>query len=149
MIKSHTVFDFSLVGTAPVCLPQPGQTWEPGTTVTVSGWGALSYGGSSPDILQTVDMPLISNDECRSYYGATITDDMICAYEYGKDSCQGDSGGPLTAVNPTTNRVELVGIVSFGIACGVYPGVYCNVATQMDFIKAVVAAEGQGGCIPV
>ena len=98
MIGIHPEYhlDFSREGTGPICLPQQGQEWEPGTTATVSGWGALSYGGGAPDILQTVDISLISNEECINYYGASITDDMICAYDGpGTDSCQGDSGGPM------------------------------------------------------
>ena len=74
---------------------------------------------------------------------------MICAHTEGVDSCQGDSGGPMTVINPDTNRVELIGIVSFGFGCGTNPGVYAKVSQKLDFIQYIVNAAGlNGGCIP-
>ena len=65
-------------------------------TFSVSGWGSLDYGGSSPDVLQSVDVPFVSNTVCSELYGDAITDQMLCAGTIkgaGADSCQGDSGG--------------------------------------------------------
>merc|ERR1712173_254560 len=64
--------------------------------VTVTGWGTLSSGGNQPTALQEVDVTVTTNAECNSAYGS-ITANMICAADSGKDSCQGDSGGPLIA----------------------------------------------------
>jgi len=80
-----------------------------GTDVTVAGWGTLSSGGSSPDIMNKVTVDVISNTQCSVNYntqGYTITDNMICAgvTEGGKDSCQGDSGGPLFMVKTSTRQ---------------------------------------------
>ena len=48
-------------------------------------------------ILCQVEVPIVSDDQCRlSYPDDMVGDSMICAGEAGKDSCQGDSGGPLT-----------------------------------------------------
>ena len=94
--------------------------WTSGYPFTVTGWGTLSVSidskhsvtvpntntyhiissiqsnGPSPEILQKVDVPFVSQDECKNAYGEEdITGRMICAGEKGKDSCQGDSGGPL------------------------------------------------------
>ena len=56
----------------------------------------IQSNGPTPEILQKVDVPFVSQDECKNAYGEEdITDRMICAGEKGKDSCQGDSGGPL------------------------------------------------------
>ena len=147
MIGTEVDFDFTLVGTFPVCLPKQGQVWSSDTMLTISGWGTLSSGGSTPDILQVAEVPFVSDDICDAYYPGEITDDMICAGRPGVDSCQGDSGGPMTAVNPETGKVELVGIVSWGIGCASAPGVYCEVAQMVDFIKNVAAGEGHGGCL--
>merc|ERR1712240_557354 len=69
-----------------------------GTACTVSGWGTTSEGGSLAKVLMKVDVPVVSDDDCRGSYGQSeIADSMICAGldAGGKDSCQGDSGGPF------------------------------------------------------
>lgn len=102
-----------------------------GEYVTVSGWGALSSGGGSPDNLYEVDAPAVNQDVCKNAYGSSsITERMICAGVGGKDSCQGDSGGPLT-------HGDLhVGVVSWGRGCALagYPGVYARTSELRDFI---------------
>ena len=73
-----------------------------GKTVKVSGWGLLGADLSSPGNLQTVDLPAVSNTECRSWFPATkfpnVTDRMLCAGREGENAvgaCFGDSGGKL------------------------------------------------------
>lgn len=88
---------------------------DAGTTVYVAGWGALSEGGSSPNRLQYLSLPIISNSECAKNYGSSaITNQMICAgyMKGGKDSCQGDSGGPLTT--GIHDYATVIGVVSWG-----------------------------------
>jgi len=54
------------------------------------GWGALTEGGFSPQILQKVWLPYVDDDACRAAYGQNaITDSMLCAGIGGKDACQG------------------------------------------------------------
>jgi secreted trypsin-like serine protease len=111
--------------------------WQPGSLVTVSGWGNTSAKGQSyPLDLHAVQVPVVDDPVCDSdyqHYGGIVAADMVCAGDIvngGKDSCQGDSGGPLVAdVSPSTRR--LIGIVSFGIGCADkdFPGVYTEVAS--------------------
>ena len=71
-----------------------------GKLLTVSGWGRIDAWGY-PDELHSVDVPVMSQDDCKRAYGSgRITDAMICAgYENGgKDACQADSGGKWTIV---------------------------------------------------
>ncbi|EFY96505.2 Peptidase cysteine/serine, trypsin-like protein [Metarhizium robertsii ARSEF 23] len=74
-----------------------------------------------------------------------ITQNMICAgaSRGAQDSCYGDSGGPLVDAHSNT----LVGIVSFGLACGhpTAPGVYTKVSSYMDFIRRVAGNIGGNG----
>ena len=53
---------------------------------------------------------------------------------------QGDSGGPLVHLFGL-NRMEQVGIVSWGIGCGKedFPGVYTRVTEIRDWIDKVTA----------
>ncbi|KAB0794212.1 hypothetical protein PPYR_13832 [Photinus pyralis] len=112
-----------------VSLVAAGST-EGGRVAIVSGWGALSSGGSSPLQLQAVKVREVDRKKCNSDYGGGITDRMVCFMDTYKDSCQGDSGGPLVS-----NGVQ-VGVVSWGYGCADprYPGVYSNVAVLRDFI---------------
>lgn len=81
---------------APACLPADTGATYAGVLATVTGWGTLSSGGNQPTALQEVDVTVTTNTECNNAYGS-ITANMICAADSGKDSCQGDSGGPLIA----------------------------------------------------
>ena len=86
-----------------------------GTNLLVTGWGALSEGGSFPINLRKVTVPLASRTNCNdtNSYNGQITARMLCAGfdAGGKDSCQGDSGGPLARGS------VLTGIVSWGTGC--------------------------------
>ena len=95
-------------------------------------------GGSTSINLQYVRVPAISDSECKSAYGGSITDAMFCAGYPGiggKDACQGDSGGPFVC-NDNGNAV-IAGVVSWGAGCALpdYPGVYARVTTALDWIK--------------
>jgi secreted trypsin-like serine protease len=96
-----------------------------GEDVRVIGFGLTSEGGSASDILQMVDLNVVSFEQCMQQIAVQLMDDgQICAgVEEGfKDSCSGDSGGPL--FNPTS--LVQYGVVSFGIGCArpMTPGVY-------------------------
>ena len=84
----------------PACLPGAdfAGSFLDDKTMTVSGWGTTSSGGSQSSVLLSGDVPGMSNADCKTKYGNNaITDDMMCAglEAGGIDSCQGDSGGML------------------------------------------------------
>ena len=116
-----------------------GGLTDPGVLSTITGWGALWYGGPSPDTLQTVDIPLISNADAQAAYPMeTITPDQLGAGIIGVggvDSCQGDSGGPLV-VPDGMGGYKLAGIVSWGYDCAdpAYPGLYGRVSSFEPWI---------------
>lgn len=120
-----------------VCLPQNVPEPRQGTKCWVTGWGTLKSGGSSPDILQEVDVPVVSRDRCKSAYPNQIHDSMICAglERGGKDSCQGDSGGPMVCA--VGGRYYLQGVVSWGQGCALKGkfGVYAKVKYLLDWMK--------------
>merc|ERR1711970_425362 len=68
----------------PVCLPDlPGSSYD-NVLATVSGWGALQSGGSSPDELREVNVTTISNAECNQDYFGDVLASMLCAKDSGK-----------------------------------------------------------------
>merc|ERR1719211_397131 len=104
-----------------------------------SGWGTLSSGGSSTNNLMYVRVPAITNAQCNSAYGGSITDSMICAGYPGvggKDACQGDSGGPFVCNDG--GKAIVAGVVSWGYGCADanYAGVYSRNTAALDWIKS-------------
>ncbi|WP_041575278.1 S1 family serine peptidase [Pseudobdellovibrio exovorus] len=118
-------------------IPEIGQ--DPINVIT-SGWGTTKEGAYTlPDLLQKVEVPLVSAKECNASasYNGRITDSMICAGlpQGGKDACQGDSGGPLFTKS-ASGDFSLVGVVSWGAGCA-RPnkfGVYSKVNAVIDWI---------------
>eukprot|EP00587_Corethron_hystrix_P016539 CAMPEP_0113316068 /NCGR_PEP_ID=MMETSP0010_2-20120614/11478_1 /TAXON_ID=216773 ORGANISM="Corethron hystrix, Strain 308" /NCGR_SAMPLE_ID=MMETSP0010_2 /ASSEMBLY_ACC=CAM_ASM_000155 /LENGTH=82 /DNA_ID=CAMNT_0000172683 /DNA_START=96 /DNA_END=345 /DNA_ORIENTATION=- /assembly_acc=CAM_ASM_000155 len=53
---------------------------------------------------------------------------MMCADSslQNRDACQGDSGGPLIIKGKSAHEDVAVGIVSWGVGCATYPGVYAE-----------------------
>ncbi|MCW2667793.1 MAG: tryptase-like [Frankiales bacterium] len=102
-----------------------------GTLVKVTGWGdrtPLAGGGllTTPR-LQEVDLSVVDDADCGAANGGFDAATGVCAEGWLKDSCQGDSGGPLFAT--TAGRRVQLGVVSYGLGCGVptFPGVYSEV----------------------
>ncbi|XP_043822604.1 anionic trypsin [Dromiciops gliroides] len=111
-----------------------------GTECLISGWGnTVSFGADYPDVLQCLEVPLLSEAQCQASYPRQITENMVCAgyLEGGKDSCQGDSGGPVVC------NGELQGVVSWGYGCALKnkPGVYTKVCNYVDWIETTIAAN--------
>uniref|UniRef100_A0A3P8YZU7 Transmembrane serine protease 6 n=1 Tax=Esox lucius TaxID=8010 RepID=A0A3P8YZU7_ESOLU len=79
----------------PVCLPSPTHQHEPELLCWVTGWGTLKEGGSPSNVLQKVDVRLVSEQACVRSYGYMVTPRMLCAgYRSGeKDACQVRGGG--------------------------------------------------------
>ncbi|XP_038213783.1 serine proteinase stubble-like isoform X1 [Zerene cesonia] len=130
---------------APICLPATDDLLV-GETATVTGWGRLSEGGVLPSILQEVQVPIVSNERCKSMFLRAgrhefIPDIFLCAGHEGggHDSCQGDSGGPLQ-VKGKDQRYFLAGIISWGIGCGEanLPGVCTRISKFVPWILQTV-----------
>ncbi|KAK7862755.1 hypothetical protein R5R35_002519 [Gryllus longicercus] len=131
LLRLETPITFSAAA-QPVTLEAQGDVVAAGTPAVVTGWGDLEEKGAAADILQEVEVPIISNSACSEAY-VGITERMICAgfQAGGYDTCQGDSGGPLVA------NGRQVGIVSFGRGCARAnaPGVYARVAALRAWIR--------------
>ncbi|KAF3825152.1 hypothetical protein GH733_005786, partial [Mirounga leonina] len=124
-----------------VCLPEATQVFPPGEGVVVTGWGAFSYNGKYPEVLQKAPVKIIDTNTCnaREGYDGLVSDTMLCAgyLEGSIDACQGDSGGPL--VHPNSRNIwYLVGTVSWGEKCGEVnkPGVYMRVTAYRNWIAS-------------
>ncbi|KAL5284332.1 CLIPB9.2 family protein [Megaselia abdita] len=129
----------------PVCLPSvvsgASVSPQPGTTLTVAGWGRTLR---TPKSLkkQKLNVPLFSQSECRRKFAARnvdITEFQVCAGgNYAEDSCDGDSGGPLMRFQENAWVIE--GIVSFGVKCGLqgWPAVHTRVSSYDNWIRSTI-----------
>ncbi|XP_050543258.1 serine proteinase stubble [Daktulosphaira vitifoliae] len=129
----------------PICLPGSDDLLI-GENATVTGWGRLSEGGTLPSVLQEVNVPIVSNDKCKSMFLRAgrheyIPEIFMCAGfdDGGRDSCQGDSGGPLQ-VKGRDGRYFLAGIISWGIGCAEanLPGVCTRISKFVPWILETV-----------
>ncbi|GAB5570783.1 transmembrane protease serine 11A [Prionailurus iriomotensis] len=124
-----------------VCLPEASASFQPNSTVYITGFGALFYGGESQNNLREARLKIISDDVCKlpHIYGHDIKSGMFCAgYLEGiYDACRGDSGGPLV-IKDFKDTWYLIGIVSWGDNCGQKnkPGVYTEVAYYRNWITS-------------
>lgn len=111
--------------------------------VLAMGWGKISDTNkhSSPT-LQCVDLPVLSEEECRKYYRpvqwAFVTA-MCTLSQENKNVCHGDSGGPIICQEKDLQ----LGIVSFGRYCEdpSSPGVYTRVDDYLGFIHRTISGN--------
>ncbi|KAK7944312.1 hypothetical protein WMY93_000040 [Mugilogobius chulae] len=71
-----------------VCVAETGDNFPAGMKCVTSGWGRTYY--NAPDgaaLLQQAALPLLTNENCRNYWGSSITNVMICAGASGVSSC--------------------------------------------------------------
>ncbi|KAJ1081751.1 hypothetical protein NDU88_001926 [Pleurodeles waltl] len=127
---------------SPVCLADSTGNFSGGMRCVTTGWGLTDSSASkTPEKLQQVALPLLTNTECKQYWGNKIADVMICAGADGASSCMGDSGGPL--VCQENGAWTLVGIVSWGSnTCSpATPGVYARVTELRAWADQIIAAN--------
>ncbi|KAG8179986.1 hypothetical protein JTE90_007954 [Oedothorax gibbosus] len=136
-------------GVRAAVLPAPGLRLDPGTTVSVYGWGRLEYDDNRyARVLQSLEMPVVENGECQKVFWTSIESNMLCAGgEKGHDACVGDSGSGL--VVRMENDYVLCGVVSFGRRCALknIPGVYTRVSSYVDWIYNNTMSSGCKPCI--
>ena len=87
-----------------------------GADLVVVGFGTLTSGGVTPNVMQEVVVDYISNTACVSqpyaYSSSDITSAMMCAGRSGKDSCQVctlslmHANETIIPVHSSTNDVE-------------------------------------------
>ncbi|KAI5136914.1 Chymotrypsinogen B2 [Manis pentadactyla] len=127
---------------SPVCLPSANASYPEGNLCATTGWGRTQYNANkTPDKLQQAALPLLSNTNCKKFWGSKIADEMVCAGASGVSSCMGDSGGPL--VCQKDGAWTLVGIVSWGSGqCLPFsPGVYARVTEFIPWVLEVLEAN--------
>lgn len=133
----------------PICLPVEKNIFlNESETLQVMGFGKTEK-KVFPDALLKIAIPFVPIEKCNKFYykaiyGTMLRKGQMCAgfkaekkKEKVRDACQQDSGGPLVALKANFRGIfkfVQIGIVSFGISCGKFPGVYTSVSSFMDWI---------------
>ncbi|CAO2582722.1 Ovch2 [Lemmus lemmus] len=151
LLKMAGTFQFGQ-SVRPVCLPESGEHFKAGFVCTTAGWGRLAEGGSLPQVLQQVNLPILTQEECEA---ALLTlrnpvtgKTFLCtgSPDGGRDACQGDSGGSLMCQN-SKGAWTLAGVTSWGLGCGRgwrnnsrkkeqgSPGIFTDLSTVLPWIQ--------------
>jgi hypothetical protein len=149
-----------------------------GKSVVITGWGTMrpmkklhgldvDFQTERPvrfgdpvyytDRLMEIEIPLVDEANCQEANAVALKGTAamvidartICAglEEGGKDSCKGDSGGPVVARDDRGRFVQ-VGIVSWGIACGLGNGYGVNTRVSA-FETWIRSTAGLRPAVPV
>uniref|UniRef100_A0A182K6F7 Peptidase S1 domain-containing protein n=1 Tax=Anopheles christyi TaxID=43041 RepID=A0A182K6F7_9DIPT len=117
-----------------------------------TGWGDTGFAAAKTPILLKVALRPVDNEQCIQHYVNLrglrdgLHANQLCAGDPRMDTCPGDSGGPLQVklLHNTRETPFLVGVTSFGLACGLsVPGVYTRVAPYVPWIMSVLKDRGE------
>jgi len=110
----------------------------------IAGWGMTEYNNSNsyPDSVRAARITVgdVSDTFCNYLYKRNVYKTGKFCAGYGVDACQEDSGGPLVC-RLKNGLYYLVGIVSSGKGCGIYPGLYTDVSRYIDWLAYWVQKE--------
>ncbi|GBP49199.1 Collagenase [Eumeta japonica] len=111
-----------------------------GQSALASGFGLTADGGSIGFLqrLSSVQLPVITNEECASIYGPFVHATNLCTSGVGgRGTCSGDSGGPLV-VTSGGQRI-LIGVTSYGAADGCEIGLPAGFARVTSFLSWIAS----------
>lgn len=134
----------------PACL-YTKRSVEDNTKLVATGWGLIDVRNTS-DHLQKVTLDVFTHQECVDHYNSLankrklkdgiLEEQQFCAggRTAPRDTCKGDSGGPLQLFNPEDRKYYIVGITSFGKACGLtnVPSVYIRVSYFLPWLESII-----------
>lgn len=116
--------------------------------VQAFGWGSMVPVPPPvlPDILQTTTQNIIEFEACREAMDTIFpgghplhfTDVCTGPLSGSHGTCNADSGGPIVQSNPSTGRLELVGVTAWGPSpCNSanFPSVFARVSAFVEFIN--------------
>lgn len=123
----------------PIQLTDKAFDSSPPTIARVTGWGLTTNNGNPANILQTLEMPIISNSHANSLNTGnnTVTNNMIALFLENSGVAQGDSGGPATILDE--GERYLIGCSSWGeFPKDDKPTIYTRLFNYRSWIENIV-----------
>ncbi|XP_041988762.1 chymotrypsin-1-like, partial [Aricia agestis] len=112
--------------------------------VLLVGFGAQTPNGESSRRMLALNLTVFCQETCRyaMRYTRHVYDTMFCTFtKKGQGTCHGDSGSPLT------RNGQLIGIVSWGIPCGIgFPDVHTRIALYAKWINGIIGESTKYKC---
>jgi len=146
ILELDTPIDLSAISKArAACLPDKEDTqFNSDTKFVVSGWGKKGADMKGSTVLHHVTLPWVDvTAAAKIGVNPSDMDTMMCAGNpHGSkvSGCEGDSGGPLTWKDPSTSRVKVVGVVSFGPKFCNSLSVFAKVTAVLPWINEVTGS---------
>lgn len=124
----------------PICLQDSTDTSQHvGDSVLLAGWGKTSDASTSiSPTLQKTTATVISNAQCQSVYGSTITANHICTSVNPSGTCSGDSGSSMCLMG-ADGRYQSIGVTSFVASAGCQSGLpdgFTRVSGYLNWISS-------------
>lgn len=108
------------------------------------GWGTVNFVGPVSGYLQKSYLKVAPMSRCLRTYSNETDADQLCTYFPKVSSCQVDSGGPLLWSDPTTGKLNVVGVVSNRFVCAEsmsFMQTRLATANNMNWIKVILTGE--------
>ncbi|CAI6351102.1 unnamed protein product [Macrosiphum euphorbiae] len=146
IVETHEVIPFSSkVG--PACLPFK-HVYDDfvGDTIRVLGWGTVNFDDHPVSgTLQKSHLKVVPTSQCVEKYKNETDRNQLCAHFTKVNSyCQVDSGGPLLWSDPSTGRLNIIGVVSNRFACDEStPSMHTRLTTvkNINWIKVILTGQ--------
>ncbi|VDN10230.1 unnamed protein product [Dibothriocephalus latus] len=125
-------------------LPEPGSTLTVGQFCYFAGWGLLPNPpivpiADPPENLMELQMPIISNSECKRAYPFMNEMQDVCTYGANGMACHGDSGGGLHCLNGSKWFVYGVSTYGEDLCFGGFNG-FALTAPKVDWINNLISS---------
>ncbi|ELT91475.1 hypothetical protein CAPTEDRAFT_226412 [Capitella teleta] len=106
----------------------------------ITGWGRLYGYGPLPNVLQEANIDVLTQTQCRRFWGNKILGYHICVTDKqtsSRGACNGDSGGPLVCIHKSSGDFVLAGVTSWGSGtCTTRsPSVYARISYFRGWIR--------------
>lgn len=111
-----------------------------------SGWGTVNFADSTSGSLQKSYLKVAPMAQCTETYRNETERNQLCTYIAKVNSCQVDLGGPILWSDPTTGRLNVIGVVSDRFVCAEStPSMHTRLATvnNMNWLKVVLTGKSR------
>ena len=117
---------------------------DEGVMATITGWGWIENDGTTPELLQQIELPIISSQTVLDlgFPDYSIDESMIFVQNQNNQGpCLGDSGGPMIVRDNLNLNWLLAGVFSKTYSpCGQsdFPSTYISINNVSDWIQEII-----------